>query len=146
NEILFIRLGGNYYPPRFLQTFVNEPIRCLPLARMCRLLLKQRVLILILISVMFLPISSRCIPNPPCACSSFTTIGSPGNETNISSLTGGLAPNTCYFIRGTLVINVATVWSNVRLRMDEGSMIRLDEGLIVLDSYIEGCDVMWRGI
>src|SRR5690606_30982219 len=53
---------------------------------------------------------------------------------------------TCHFVRGTLVINSPTVWSNVRLSMDEGSRIQVDAGLLVLHSYIEGCDVLWQGI
>jgi hypothetical protein len=30
--------------------------------------------------------------------------------------------------------------------MDEGALIRADEGLLVINSYIGGCDVLWQGI
>jgi hypothetical protein len=30
--------------------------------------------------------------------------------------------------------------------MDEGARIQVDAGLLVLDSYIEGCEVLWQGI
>ncbi len=85
-------------------------------------------------------------PDTPCNCLGFTTIGADDTNTNITSVSGGISSNTCYLIRGRLIINDGTTWDEVRLKMAEGSEIRVISDLTILDSYISGCDKMWKGI
>src|SRR5688572_9119662 len=59
----------------------------------------------------------------PCGCSSWTSIGTTGQVTNVSGVT--LNPGTCYLIKGTLNINVNTVWTGMKLKMEEKSLIRV---------------------
>ncbi len=53
-------------------------------------------------------------------------------------------------IKGVLVISEETVWDGVRIRMEESSQILIVDpngrGLTILNSYLAGCDVMWKGI
>ncbi len=128
------------------QTNLNEAVSSFIYSCIGSIRRKNYLIFLLFAASMMITTAAYSIPDSPCDCTSFTTIGSPNTETNISSLLGGLASNTCYFIRGTLVINTSTVWYSVRLSMDEGALIRADEGLLVINSYIAGCDVLWQGI
>lgn len=81
-------------------------------------------------------------PADPCGCSSFTNIGTINTVTNLGSqtLTG------CVRIMGTLAITQTTTWDSLRIRMTEGSEIRVDAELTITNSFLSGCGQMWRGI
>lgn len=78
----------------------------------------------------------------PCDCLSYTTIGSNGTVTNL----GNQALSGCIRVMGTLSINQNTVWNNLRIRMAEGSEIRVDSELVMSNSFLSGCGSMWKGI
>ena len=80
----------------------------------------------------------------PCGCSSWTNIGSPGVDTDVSTVS--LSPGTCYLIRGTLVIDVFTAWTGMKLRMQERSSIRVEDDFSMTNCYLSGCGDMWKGI
>lgn len=108
--------------------------------------IKLRFLSLILLSVL-LTSSVFSRPASPCSCFSFTTIGSDNTTTNITSTS--LSPNTCYLVRGTLNINSSgsgTIWDEMRIKMAEKAEIFVSTTLRITDSYITGCDAMWKGI
>lgn len=80
----------------------------------------------------------------PCGCSSLDTIGSHGVTINLSSITA-LASNHCYYIAYILVVDVPAVWNNVRIKVALRGQIQVEDDLNIVDSYISGCNSMWKG-
>ena len=84
----------------------------------------------------------------PCNCTIQQTIGVTGEETQYSTLYP-FSSSRCYFIKGTLVIDIETEevnWDGLRIEMEEGAQILVKSDFSMWDCYIAGCDVMWKGI
>lgn len=103
--------------------------------------------LLVFIGGMFAPesVDAQASVTTPCSCGSFTTIGTTGVKTYIKQL-GSFNSSTCYFIKGDLVIDTATFWTGLRIKMEEGSRISVIADLSISDCYISGCGDMWQGI
>lgn len=80
----------------------------------------------------------------PCGCSSWTNVGTTGQETSVGAVT--LNPGTCYLIKGTLVVDGNTSWTGMKFKMEESSMIRVEADLSMTNCYLSGCGDMWQGI
>ena len=70
-------------------------------------ILKLVLMVMIWMTTMYNDTLKAQVITSPCGCSSWTNIGSPGVDTDVSTVS--LSPGTCYLIRGTLVIDVLTV-------------------------------------
>lgn len=88
-------------------------------------------------------VNAQVTPSP-CGCSSWTPVGTTGQPTDVSTIS--LTPGTCYLIKGTIVINVHTSWTGMKLKMEARSSIQVEENFTLDNSYLSGCGSMWRGI
>ena len=107
-------------------------------------ILKLVLMVMIWMTTMYNDTLKAQVITSPCGCSSWTNIGSPGVDTDVSTVS--LSPGTCYLIRGTLVIDVFTAWTGMKLRMQERSSIRVEDDFSMTNCYLSGCGDMWKGI
>lgn len=84
----------------------------------------------------------------PCGCLGPTEIGRTGSSYDISDLSYSLTSGTCYLVKGILVIDQNTIWSGIRLLMEEKSkiLVKANVTLALDDCYLSGCDDLWQGI
>jgi len=102
------------------------------------------IMMIMLIHTLTGTLTAQAIITSPCGCSSWTSIGTTEQETNVTTVT--LNPGTCYLIKGILVINKERSWTGMKLKMEEESMIRVEADLSMSNCYLSGCGDMWQGI
>ncbi len=92
--------------------------------------------------------NSQVIPASPCTCEDPIPIGKSEEETLISELLHPLQTNECYLVKGTLIVDQTTLWQGVRIIMEEGGAIVVQQSVELAIRYcnISACDYMWQGI
>lgn len=103
----------------------------------------------------FVFVTSNCLPSCSCINTSDNLGSSNQSITNIDDLFPNLPENTyaiwpshCLNIQGKLIIDHPLRLTDVFVILDEGASIEIksNEGLILENSFLGGCERLWRGI
>lgn len=103
-----------------------------------------RTFITCLLLTMFTIMTAFAQPESPCDCIDPIEIGETNGEEYVSNV--HIVDYHCYVVRGTLIIDQPTWFVGVRLLMEEGSEILVEDDFSVDMSYLSACENMWKGI